>query len=127
MGSAELLLRRRNLDAFIRADPVTITFSRPTQVNTGNGGWKPGTPTVLPPQQMRFVPFKRRLSDEIVNTQDGYQMYGEYVLVGRPNIDAEKGDEFDHNGLHYRVKDIEPKSDDRAQSDRVSLLLEVRG
>jgi len=126
MDKQGLKILRKNLDAFIKADPVQITLSRPTQVDTGNGGWKPGIPLTLNPQQMRLVPFKRRVSDDVQNTQDGQLMLATYILVGRYNVDAQKGDEFSHNDVNYRIHSVEPKSNDRANTDRVTLVLEVR-
>lgn len=126
MDKRGLKILRRNLDAFIKADPIEVTLSRPTKVDAGNGGWKPGIPVTLNPQQMRLVPFKRRVSDDVQNTQDGQLMLAPYILVGRYNIDVQKGDEFTHNDLSYRVHSIEPKSNDRTQTDRVTLVLEVR-
>lgn len=126
MSKKGLLILRRNLDAFIKADPVMITFSRPVQVSTPAGGWKPGVPVTIPAQQLRFVPFKRRMSNDVQNTQDGPLQQGNYILVGRYNTDVKKGDEFSYNSLDYKVIQIEPKSDDRSQTDRVTIALEVR-
>jgi len=121
-----LMVMRRNLDAFIRSDPTMITLVRTAKVQTSAGGWVKGTSTPIPAQQMRFVPFKRRMSDAVNNTQDGPLSLAEYILVGRYNVDVQKGDEFDYNGLHHSVTQIEPKTQDRAQTDRVTIALEIR-
>lgn len=121
-----LLALRRNLDAFIRADPVTLVLQRPNKIQTSAGGVITSDPAPLPPQQFRLAPFKRRQSNDIQNTQDGYLRLGEYVLVGRHNADVEKGDTFEYNNLIYRVREVEPRTDQRATTDRVSAALEVR-
>lgn len=127
MEQKALRILRRNLDAFIKADPVDVIFTRPTQVqNVSTGGWIKGTPVTLPPQQFRFVPFKRRLSDQTQNTQDGPLRLGDYIIIGKYSVDVEIGDEFGYNARNYRVKDIEPKTDDRSLTDRVTVSLEVR-
>jgi hypothetical protein len=126
MDQQGLLILRRNLDAFIRADPVNVVFSRSTPVQTLAGGHTKGVPTQLASQQFRFVPFKRRLSSSINNTQDGPLSVTEYVLVGRHNVDVQKGDEFFHNSRNYKVTEIEPRTDDRSTTDRVTIALEVR-
>ena len=123
-----LLTLRRNLAEFISVDPVNISLVRTPQVfNPSTGSWTKGSPVTLNPQQFRLVPFKRRLSDTTQNTQDGALNVADYTIVGRYNVDVEKGDEFAHNGLNYRVIDLEPKSDDRSQTDRVVAALEIRG
>lgn len=127
MEIGALPILRRNLSAFISADPVSIVLTRSTQVKTLAGGTTKGMPVSLPPQQFRLVPFKRRLSNEIQNTQDGNLKLASYVLVGRYNVDVQRGDEFDHNGESYTVVDIEPKTNDRLNTDRVSCSLEIRG
>src|SRR6266576_5544639 len=125
MDQQGLLILRRNLDAFIRADPVMVTFTRSTPVQTLTGSHTKGNPTPINPQQFRFVPFKRRLSKSISNTQDGPLSLTEYVLVGRHNVDVQKGDEFSHNNRNYKVTEIEPRTDDRSTTDRVTIALEV--
>lgn len=126
MDRTGLKILRLNLDAFIRADPVMITLSRPNKVATDNGSWTYGTPTPVDPQQMRLVPFKRRVSDDVKDTDDGQNKLANYILTCHYNVDAQPGDEFSHNNVNYRVRDIEPKTNDRTSTDRVTLILEVR-
>lgn len=127
MDQKALPTLRRNLNEFINADPVMVSFARPAQVqNVSTGGWVRGAVSTLNPQQFRLVPFKRRMSDSIQNTQDGPLRLADYILVGRYNVDVEVGDEFTHNGLLYNVTEIEPKTDNRATTDRVTIALAIR-
>lgn len=119
-------MARLNLDAFIKADPVDIVIKRSVVTQTLAGGQIKGPPTSLPSQQMRLVPFKRRVNKDVQNTQDGLLRVADYILVGRWNIDVQKGDEFSHGGLNYKVCDLEPKTLDRTGTDRVVCTLEVR-
>ena len=51
----ELMMRRRQTAAFIRADPTSIQLHRREKVEV-NGGWKWGPETTLGPQEVRIVP-----------------------------------------------------------------------
>lgn len=124
MDKRALLMLRRNIDAFIKADPVTIALNRITKVETPAGGFTEESYDILP-QEFRLVPFKRRLTQQEVNTQDGPIPHLAYVLVGRYNVDVEKGDFFDLNGDRWRVVGVEPNTDRRDRTDRVSAELEV--
>lgn len=110
MDQVEQLMMRRSVGAFIGADEVSITISRPQKVDAGNGGWVEGSPTVLPAQLFRLVPFKRRLTHQEANTQDGPIPVLPYVLVGRPDVNVQRDDEFTFNGRQCKVVGVEPKS-----------------
>lgn len=118
-----LRILRKNMDAFIRADPVEIALSRRVKVKTDAGGWVQGPPRVLDPQQFRIGWFTRRLSKSVENTAEGYISVQSYILIGRHNVDLLPDDEFDYNGDHYFVKEVEPKANDRANTDRVVGIL----
>ena len=124
MDLKALPLLRRNVDAFIKADPVELVLNRVQRVPTAAGGYTEETYDT-PPQQFRLVPFKRRLTNQEANTQDGPIPHLDYVLVGRYNVDVEKGDFFDLNGDRWRVVGVEPNTDRRSRTDRVSAQLEV--
>ncbi len=124
MDKRALPLLRRNIDVFIKADPALIELKRSTKVETPAGGWTE-TFSILPPQEFRLVPFKRRLTAQEVNTQDGPIPRLSYTLVGRYNVDVEKGDIFDLNDDRWRVVGVEPNTDRRERTDRVVAELEV--
>lgn len=117
---------RKNLDAFIRADPVMITLIRWQLIKTNTGSWKKNNAASnLEPQQFRLVTFKRRLFDFTSTGEMGYVPTLSYTLVGRHTCDILRDDEFYHNDDHYTVVSIEPKSDDRSQTDRVVAQLKL--
>jgi hypothetical protein len=115
---------RRNVDAFIKADPVTISLQRVVRVDTPAGAWTEEF-YELPPQEFRLVPFKRRLTSQESNTQDGAIPHLSYSIVGRYTVDIAKGDIFDLNGDRWRVVGVEPNTDRRSRTDRVVAELEV--
>lgn len=125
MDKRALPILRRNVAAFIKADPVVLELSRVNRVETPAGGWTEGEPDVLPPQEFRLVPFKRRLTLQTANTQDGPIPHLSYTLVGRHNVDVERGDFFDLNGDRWRVVGVEPNTDRRDRTDRVVAEIEV--
>jgi hypothetical protein len=111
---------RKNLDSYIRADPISVQLSRARKQKTAAGGYVKEATTTLPAQQFRLVPFSRRLSDFTNPGQvSGYVPTLKYALVGRWDADILRDDEFDYNGDHYKVVSVEPKSNDRTNTDRV--------
>lgn len=124
MDKRALLMLRRNINAFIKADPVELSLNRIQKVDTPAGGWTEESYDI-PPQEFRLVPFKRRLTNQEANTQDGPIPHLSYSIVGRYNVDIEKGDFFDLNGDRWRVVGVEPNTDRRDRTDRVVAQLEV--
>lgn len=118
-----LPILRKNIDAFIRADPVELVLFRQFRVKTEANGWILGDPVPLDPQQFRVTWFTRRLSRSLVHTAQGKIPIGSYVLVGRWNADMMAGDEFEYNNDHYKIEEIEAQSNDRAHTDRVVGIL----
>lgn len=111
---------RKNLDSYIRADPISVQLSRSRKQRTQAGGYVKEQAVLLPAQQFRLVPFSRRLSEFTNPGQvSGYVPTLKYALVGRWNADILRDDEFDYNGDHYKVVSLEPKSNDRTNADRV--------
>lgn len=125
-NAAELKLRRQVLAAYIQADPVTISFRRYPQVDDGAGGWLKGPVQNIDPQVMRLVPYKRRLSSLTDHTADGDIPNVQYSLVAGVDVDVKRWDEFTLNGAEYKVMGIEPKTQIRGITDRVTILIEIR-
>lgn len=118
---------RKNLDAFIRADPIKVALSRQTKVESDAGGFIKGPAQTLELQEFRLVPFKRRLYDYTMNSSSGRIPMEQFALVGRFNVDIERDDEFTIGKNRYRVKSIEPQTnEDRTKTDRVVAMLEVQ-
>jgi hypothetical protein len=118
-----LPMLRKNLDAFIRADPLMISLARSVKIQTDAGGWVKGPPVILAPQQFRIGWFTRRLSKSVNNTAEGYISVQSYIIIGRWDVDLLRDDEFDYQGNHYIVDEVEPKTDDRTHTDRVVGIL----
>lgn len=126
MVDVELLAQRRQVLAFIKAQPLLIRLLRPAMTDTAAGGRIEGDPVELDWQRFRLVPFKRRLTRQTVDTQDGDIPLTEYVLVGAHNADVQTDDYFEYQGRTWRVVGVEPKLMDDARADRRVVELEVR-
>jgi hypothetical protein len=125
-NAVELRMKRQVLAAYIRADPVVVSFRRYPRVDDGAGGWVRGPVQNIAPQTMRLVPYKRRLTNLTDHTADGDIPNVQYSLVATPNVDVERWDEFTLNGAEYKVMGIEPKTQIRDSADRVTILIEIR-
>lgn len=123
----EIALRRKNLTAYIAADPQEIVFTRYPRIDDGAGGWRKGTPVQVGPQTMRLVPYKRRLSSLTDMVTAGEIPNVQYSLVAAYNADVERYDEFELHGEAMKVIGVEPKSMIPEMSDRLTILIEVRG
>jgi hypothetical protein len=122
----EILLRRKNLLAYIAADPQIIVLTRYPRIDDGAGGWRKGTPVEVGPQTMRLVPYKRRLSSLTDMVTAGEIPNAQYSLIGQYNADVERYDEFDLHGEWMKVIGVEPKSKIPEMSDRLTILIQIR-
>ena len=122
----EIKLRRKNLTAFIAADSVSVSLTRYPRIDDGAGGWVKGPPTIIAPQVMRLVPYKRRLSTLTDMVTAGEIPNVQYSLIAQYNADVERYDEFDLNGEAMKVIGVEPKSHIPEMSDRLTILIEIR-
>lgn len=104
----ENLVEKRQTTAYIRAEPVLLVLKRPSLVKTGAGGLRQGTPTPLPPQKVRLIPFKRRLTKLTRDTPEGDIINLPYVLMGFWDMNIKVGDEFEYEDGQYKVESIEP-------------------
>jgi hypothetical protein len=110
MDRVELLMRRRNVKAFIDADPVRISIVRhPTPVkNPDTGGYviPEGDVPPLPWQTARIVQNVRRYTDGLVHAEAGDIPNSEYRLIGMHTMDIEVDDTFTWLGEWYKVTGI---------------------
>lgn len=116
--AVQRLMERRQIDALIKSDPIHVTFYRKLKISTPDGGWKWATdPTpILPggkPQEVFLQPFKRRMTEFLVNTELGDVPDLPYILIGRWNLDIEKDDYFFWQGDKFEVKTLDFKQDIR--------------
>lgn len=107
MSHAELVMRRRNVRAFIKADSIDITLMRhlpPTP--SPAGGLVASAPEPLDPQEARIVLNKRRYTNGLVNSEAGEIPHTDYLLIMEYNKDVEVNDEFEYHSDHYKVTGI---------------------
>jgi hypothetical protein len=114
MNSVELLMRRRNVKAFIDADPVTITFQRtaePTKSAAGGRVRNP-SPVPVPQQKARIVHNTRRYKTGLINSEAGDIPQTDYLLIGLHTLNVEAEDKFTWSGpdgtKNYKIKGIHP-------------------
>ena len=102
-------MARRQIAAVVDSDSVYITFHRRTKISTPANGWKWGPEETLDPQEVTLIPFKRRMTDFLVNTELGEVPDLPYVLVGSHDLDIQTGDWFMFQGSKFEVKTIDFK------------------
>lgn len=116
MNHVELLMRRRNFLAFVKADPVSVQFIRKDAPEPdAAGGFKasssPATP--LQPQQARIVHNTRRYKNGLVNAEAGEIPLTDYLLLGVHTLNVEVDDQFEWDDLQgnagwYKITGIHP-------------------
>ena len=104
---------RRQIDALINADPIGVRFRRREKVQTTSGGWTLGPEQILAAQEITLIPFKRRMTEFLIDTQEGNIADLPYVLVGRYTLNIQEGDRFTVNGEEFRVETIDVKREIR--------------
>ena len=125
----ELIARRRVVDAFIKADSVSISLYRPGEkVQTPSGGYTRQEPFILDPQEMAIIPSKRRYDKGIINSEAGSIIKSEYLLLCRHTANVKENDSFVWLGENYEVREIHPTRSG-ASDDVESILcaIELRG
>lgn len=114
MNPVELLMRRRNVQAFIKADSIQLVLTRKTPpVKTPAGGYVPGIDETLEPQVARIVHNTRRYKNGLVNTEPGDLPDTDYLLIGLHTLDVKVDDEFEWSDLQgtpglYKITGIHP-------------------
>lgn len=113
MSTVARIMERRQVAAIIAADPIDVVFHRREKVEVHGGGWKWGPETPLPPQTIALIPFKRRMTDFLVNTELGNVPNLPYVLLGRWDLDIRADDWFTYGSDRMEVKTIDFKTEVR--------------
>jgi hypothetical protein len=113
----ERVMGRRQINALIEADPVLVVFFRASRIDTGDGSYRLGTPAPVlvngKAQEVALIPFKRRMTEFLVNTELGNVPDLPYVLLGRHDLDVEEKDTFEWNGDKFEVQTIDLKTEVR--------------
>jgi hypothetical protein len=105
MNPTELLMRRRNVKAFIDADPISLELTRlPERTKSPAGGYTLSAPAaIIPPQVARIVLNKRRYNNGIVNAEAGEIPHTDYLLIGMHTLNVEVDDTFTWLGENYTI------------------------
>ena len=86
MRKTELVMRRKNVKAFIEADPIrNLVVTRATEATrTAAGGYLAGVKQTLPPQDkvFRIVQNVRRYDPGNINSEAGDVTDSRYNIVG---------------------------------------------
>lgn len=107
MNQVELMMRRRNVAAFIKADPVSVAFRRATgSARTAAGGYVKNADDTLQPQQARIVQNRRRYTAGLVNSEAGDIPDTDYLLIAVHTTDIKVDDRFQWLGEWYKVDGI---------------------
>lgn len=114
MNQYELVMRRRNVRAFIAADPISLVIERPGEPtkNPATGGYVPSPGTTLQAQTARIVQNKRRYNNGIVNSEAGDIPHTDYLLIGMHTLNVEVNDAFIWQGEYYKVTGIHEARDE---------------
>ncbi len=114
MNRTELLMRRRNVDAFEKADPIELVILRlPAPVKTAAGGYEQNQVAKKLPepdttQSARIVHNTRRYKNGLVNTEAGDIPDTDYLLLGSHTLNVEVNDEFQWRDSWYKVTGVHP-------------------
>lgn len=105
MNHAELVMRRRNVYAFIMADPIELVVVRPMPPvkNPETGGYLPSSETTLEPAIARIVQNVNRFNNGAENAEAGSIPNSEYRLIARHDVDLQPDDRFKWRGQWYKV------------------------
>ena len=126
MDRTELVMRRRNVRAFIAADPVQLVIHRaqPAVKNPNTGGYVPQPSMPLDPQTARIVQNVRRFTAGIENAEAGDIPNSEYRLIGMHDMDLEDNDVFEWRDEWYKVL---PHGIHKARTESTYAAIELRG
>jgi len=124
MNHAELIMRRRNVLEFIKADPIALIISRDAEpTKTAAGGYVKGIEDdPLPPQQARIVQNRRRYNNGIVNSEAGDIPHTDYLLIGMHTLDVQVNDRFLWLNEHYTITGIH-----QARTESVLASIDLLG
>lgn len=125
----ELVARRRLVDAFIKADPVTVVLSRQgDKIQSAAGGHTRPDPSDLDPQQVAIIPGKRRWDSGLVNSEAGDIPVADYYILGRHTLDIRADDEFTWLANGYKIESVHPiRNSSATDAESVLAVMKMRG
>lgn len=99
--------QKRQTSHVIATVGTEVIITRPADyVDDGAGGkHRPGPPTTLPAK--RYWVSGVSADHRFTSSETGQRVQGDYVIVGMPEDDIRKGDEFIYNGIELRVRYVD--------------------
>ena len=111
MDKFEQKMQHRQIEAFVDAEEISVELWRKDRMELTSGGYGWGDPYQLPAQRARLVPYKRRYTEIVVNTQYGDVPELQYLLIfPTPDANIKREDWFFHEGARYEVESIDEVS-----------------
>lgn len=126
MNRAELLARRKNVAAFVKADPIELLIFRPKPAvkNPLTGGKVKAEDEELLPQEARIVQNVRRFTSGVEHAEAGDIPNSQYRLIATYATDLEPLDKFMWQGEWYKVME---HGIHRARIESVYAAIELLG
>ncbi len=98
---AELKAQTRVTRMFIEADARDVILLRRTRTDDGAGGIEVGDPVEQFPQRMRLLPQEDGATER--TTSEGESATPQYMLMGLPDANMQRYDEFVLDGVRYEI------------------------
>lgn len=121
MKPVERIMSRRQIRAMVEADEFQLVLTRRAKVDLPDGGWRWGPEVVLPPQTATLLPYKRRMSDMVIDTEQGDLTVYQYLVVAEGPLDILRDDEFEHLDRKFRVDSVDVKTEVRTSASVIYL------
>lgn len=113
LSSTARVMERRQIKAIIEEDPVDLIFRRAPLVRQADNSYAEGPEVSLEPQRVTLIPFKRRMTEFLVNTELGNVPDLPYVMVGEHDLNVRRGDRFTFQGDEFEVQTLDIKKEVR--------------
>ena len=110
---AELIVRRRLVQAFIDVDYADVRFIPPSRAKNEDGAFQETDGVTLAAQRIRLIPANRRFGYMATNTEAGEIDRWPYCGIGAHDLRVADGYHFRYRGTHWQVMSIEPDNEER--------------
>lgn len=102
-------MQQRLTAMFIEADPVEIQLLRRTKAPDGAGGFTTTDAVAFGGlQRFRLIPLGDGATERY--TEDGHQVFPNYMLMGPATASMQRWDEFELDGRRYQIVFINQNS-----------------
>jgi len=108
MTPLELEMHLQITQRFIEADASQVTMLRSTRNNDGAGGFilENEVPVTPEPITIRMIPRSDRTPE--LALADGRILRPEFAILGMPDVDIQRYDEFFWDGVRWQVAHVHP-------------------